>query len=147
MKKIKPPVIFFIAVILNHILDFRFPMLRVLSYPFTLIGLLPLIAGFIVMIKGVVFLEKSGTTHDVYKNPSKLITSGIYKYSRNPIYLSFLIMLIGTGMLFGSASSLLVVAAFFMLSNSYYIKYEEQILEFTFGEEYLEYKSRTPRWI
>lgn len=78
---------------------------------------------------------------------SALVTSGIYRYSRNPMYLSMAVFLLGVGILFGDWLSLLVLPLFALYMTKFQIIPEERALERLFGASYLDYKQRTRRWI
>ncbi len=78
---------------------------------------------------------------------SKLVSDGWFKYSRNPMYLSFVLMLIGAGLSLRSLSPLLCIIIFMLLTEHWYILPEEKRLAGTFGKEYKSYQSRTRRWL
>ncbi|MDF3029106.1 MAG: Isoprenylcysteine carboxyl methyltransferase family protein [Fluviicola sp.] len=83
-----------------------------------------------------------------FKTPQKLVTHGLFKYSRNPIYLGFVIALFGVWILLsGNLFSLFGVMFFFLIANFGYIPYEEKQMETIFGQEYLAYKNKVRRWI
>ena len=80
-------------------------------------------------------------------NESKvLVTSGPYRFSRNPMYLFMLLTLLGNCFLMGFFTFLGPIA-FWGVINFSTIPLEEQKLEAAFGEKYLEYKNRVPRWL
>jgi protein-S-isoprenylcysteine O-methyltransferase Ste14 len=79
--------------------------------------------------------------------PAKLVTDGWFKYSRNPMYLSFILMLIGACLTLGSVSPLFGPAAYFFLTEHCYITAEEKRLMATFGKQYESYQMRTRRWL
>ncbi|WP_353963319.1 methyltransferase [Tepidibacillus marianensis] len=67
-----------------------------------------------------------------YGKSTFLVKSGLFRYSRNPIYLAFFIILFGLGLSLGSLSSLLPSFAFVLTMNRTFISYEEENLEGTF---------------
>ena len=79
--------------------------------------------------------------------PSALITGGIFKYSRNPIYLADLLILLGVSLIWGSVPGLVLVPALGWLLESRFIRGEEARLAETFGPKFEEYRSETRRWI
>jgi protein-S-isoprenylcysteine O-methyltransferase Ste14 len=79
--------------------------------------------------------------------PTILVTDGIYKYSRNPMYLGFALLTMGIWMLLGTLSAIFVAILFLILLDQYYIRYEEAVLQKKFGATYLEYKNRVRRWL
>ncbi|WP_308443650.1 MULTISPECIES: methyltransferase family protein [Rodentibacter] len=76
-----------------------------------------------------------------------LVTSGIFRISRNPMYLSLLLMLSGWALWLGNLLSWAGVATFVFLMNRFQISQEEAYLERQFGEDYRRYKSKVRRWI
>jgi protein-S-isoprenylcysteine O-methyltransferase Ste14 len=82
-----------------------------------------------------------------FDEPDTLITYGLFRYCRNPMYLGFVLILVGAWMLLGSASPFLGMAVFFLISNCYYILFEEHMLAKKFGAQFEAYASKTRRWI
>jgi len=78
---------------------------------------------------------------------SKLITTGIYRWSRNPQFLGFYLALLGMSLLGRSGYALLFTAVAILYCHYYIVKVEEPYLDRVFGEEYHLYKSKTPRYI
>ncbi len=104
--------------------------------------------GFLIGIVAVVQFIVARTTTDPL-NPqkiSKLITKGVYNYSRNPMYLGFLLIILAFGLKLGNAFNTLLAAGFVSYMNRFQIKYEEEVLEEKFGKEYRFYCKLTRRW-
>lgn len=76
-----------------------------------------------------------------------LITDGIYRYSRNPMYLGIVMMLIGVAAWFGTLPFALAAVTFFLVVELAFRPYEEQKLAETFAESYLTYRDRVRPWI
>lgn len=90
----------------------------------------------------------SKTTVDP-RTPSKvsmLITGGIYKFSRNPMYLALLLLLLAWGIWLGNAFNTLLAAGFVGYMNKFQIIPEEQALIAIFGKEYQRYCTQVRRW-
>jgi len=79
--------------------------------------------------------------------PQKLVIIGPYKYVRNPIYISEILILFGLSIYFGSASLLILTFAAALFFHLVVIFFEEMSLERRYGEEFLKYKREVPRWI
>lgn len=91
---------------------------------------------------------KSKTTIDP-SNPSKaskLVSSGLYQYSRNPMYLGMLLMLLAWGLWLGNAFNVLLAAGFVAYMNKFQIIPEEEVLANLFGKEYAQYCALVRRW-
>jgi protein-S-isoprenylcysteine O-methyltransferase Ste14 len=81
-------------------------------------------------------------------DPSKkLVVVGLYRYVRNPMILSLLVVLLGEAVAFESIGIYILAAVFFIINTLYFRFSEEPGLEKRFGEEYLEYKRNVPRWM
>jgi protein-S-isoprenylcysteine O-methyltransferase Ste14 len=78
--------------------------------------------------------------------PDKLVTKGIYRYSRNPMQLSVFILLVGVGIATASWVSLLLSVVYMIVPLLWLEAEERHCLKF-YGDAYREYMSRTPRWI
>ena len=145
--KIPPPIL---VIILITSIYFSSDKLDLISIPYrTLFSILILSIGILVIINPVVKFIKSKTTVNPveFKNVEKLVTSGIYKYSRNPMYLGMIMIIISTTVYYLNFYSLLTPFIFYFWINRFQIKREEVFLEEKFGQEYLSYKTKTRRWI
>ena len=145
--KIPPPIL---VIILITSIYFSSDKLNLISIPYrTLFSIVILSIGILVIINPVVKFIKSKTTVNPveFKNVEKLVTSGIYKYSRNPMYLGMIMIIISTAVYYLNFYSLLTPFIFYFWINRFQIKREEVFLEEKFGQEYLSYKTKTRRWI
>jgi protein-S-isoprenylcysteine O-methyltransferase Ste14 len=79
--------------------------------------------------------------------PLKLVTSGAFHYTRNPMYLGLLLMLLGVGIGVGRWPMFLPVGGFFLVMNFGFIPCEERWMAQIFGGEYLRYCAHTRRWV
>jgi protein-S-isoprenylcysteine O-methyltransferase Ste14 len=112
------------------------------------------VPGWVLLDAG--FLLRVWATFDFYERkmkvislepPAKLVTTGPYRFSRNPLYLGGNVFIFfGAGLLFGSPGALLITAAHLPFWDLF-IRREERQLEKTFGDDWLEYKSRVRRWL
>jgi protein-S-isoprenylcysteine O-methyltransferase Ste14 len=103
--------------------------------------------GLVVNIAGAGIFHRLRTAIFPFKPASRLVTTGIYRWTRNPMYLGMALLYAGTGILFDSLLALLFLVPVVAIVQIYVITREEAYLERTFGGEYLEYKARVRRWI
>ena len=89
--------------------------------------------------------KKIRTNFYPFSDPQKLVTGGLFHYTRNPMYLGLVIFLAGIWILLGSLSPFGIVLAFLLIADRWYIAYEEQRLIAVFGKAYKEYQAKTPR--
>lgn len=149
MIKIPPVLILLISVIAMWLLD-RFMGAGQVSIPFQgSISALLLTLGFVVTFTGVWSFRKASTTVDPLhpKLASQLVTSGVYMFTRNPMYLGMLLVLLSWLIYLGNFINLGVVILFVWFINRYQIPPEEEALGKLFDEQYREYCSRVRRWI
>lgn len=81
------------------------------------------------------------------RNVQRLVTYGIFSWARNPLYIGNFLIWIGFVVVSGVYWFIPVAIVLFALEYTLIVRYEEGVLESIFGEEYLDYKRRTPRWI
>ena len=107
------------------------------------------IAGVVIVIVGGYQFRKASTTVNPLQleKSSQLVTNGIYRFSRNPMYVGFLLILLAWTLFLGSAIAFLLLPVFLALITKVQILPEESMLEEIFGEEYINYKKRVRRWI
>jgi protein-S-isoprenylcysteine O-methyltransferase Ste14 len=79
--------------------------------------------------------------------PKHLVVRGLYKYVRNPMYVSVVIILFGEAIFFNSLSILIEAIVFFVLANLFVMYYEEPTLRRRFGDSYEAYTQKVKRWI
>ncbi len=106
-------------------------------------------SGAVIVLLGVMKFHKSSTTIDP-RYPGKsasLVCEGIYRYTRNPMYLGMLVILISFCLYLGSYYSLIYCFFFFWFMSRFQIIPEERKLEDIFGREYISYKEKVRRWI
>ena len=147
MLKIPPPLLVLILVISNY---FSSKKIDLIFLPYQkLISFILLFIGILILINPILKFIKFRTTIDPikFKKVNKLITSGIYKYSRNPMYLGSLMIVISTTIFYLNIFSITTPIIFYFWINKFQIKREEIFLTEKFGKEYLLYKTKTRRWI
>lgn len=134
--------IFFIAGIL---LDRYLPIVRLGSVPWLgiLIALLGIVSG---VWAGTLFRKKK-TPIKPFTKSSALIIEGPYAITRNPMYVGFTFVLLGEAIYLGSLSAFLSPLAMYYILSTYFIPFEEKMLEETFQEKYKEYQKRVRRWL
>ena len=147
MKKILPPTLFIICIAIMVGLWWLLPITQFLTFPISLIGILPFLVGLGIAKRSSDIFEKKGTNIDTFDDPDVLVTDGLFQISRNPMYLGFVTALFGLFILLGCLSPLFVVVIFFVITDRWYIEFEEAAMEKEFGYEYSKYKTKTRRWL
>jgi protein-S-isoprenylcysteine O-methyltransferase Ste14 len=145
-RKILPAVYVFICLLLLWLLQLYMPLHQLLRPPVTYAGVLPVLFGIYMAAVSADSFVKADTGLIPFDEASTLITGGFYRFTRNPMYLGMFLILFGVAFLFGNISGLLPLVLFVLVIRINFIAGEERMLEATFGQQYLEYKSRVRRW-
>jgi len=106
-----------------------------------------MLLGLGLMVWAARVFRKAGTGFQLEGGGSVLVTSGPFRFSRNPMYLGILIWLIGFAVLLGSLIVFIVPGIVFLLAEFLFIPIEEKRMEQMFGEEYIEYRRQVRRWL
>ncbi|MCG3202545.1 MAG: hypothetical protein NFCOHLIN_02428 [Gammaproteobacteria bacterium] len=106
-------------------------------------------AGVCVSMSGVATFRRAGTTVNPHRPraATSLVTGGIYRYTRNPMYLGLLMVLLGWGIFLANGPAVLLIAGFVLYIGRFQIAPEERALSDLFGPEYEAYRDRVRRWL
>ena len=145
--KFPPPLIFLSVIILAYAIHYFLPIglgdSSILKYA----GVLAIALGMAVILLAGLDFRRAGTHIEPWKPTTRILSKGVYHYSRNPIYLAFCIIQTGIALFLNSFWILIsfILSAFLVYHIA--IKKEERYLEKKFGEEYLSYKNKVRRWL
>jgi len=109
------------------------------------LGTIWFFAGFIIYLLGAIIMT-AGMLSFFTTAADKLVTKGVYRFSRNPIYFGMFLIFGGTGIACVSWIFLLLTAVFIIVLHIFIVSEERSCLQ-KYGDPYLEYMNRTPRWI
>ena len=145
--KIPPPILALVMIVLIYLSSF-FIESTTFNYQGSF-SILALILGFECLLPSFKLFAKFKTTITPLKpsNSTALVTEGLYRYSRNPMYLGLLLITIASTIWFGTWLGIIINIVFIFLFNFLQIIPEEEALLEIFGEEYEEYKKNVRRWI
>ena len=118
-----------------------------LPFPWQYLGALPIIIGVAMAAQGSRLFAKAGTNIIPFTESTALVTTGVFAFSRNPMYTGMVLALAGTAVIMNGALPWLVILAFAAILRGFFIRTEERLMEQTFGEAYTAYKTRVRRWI
>lgn len=147
MQRLLPPVLFLICLLLALGLHLWWPVGRWLPAPYNLAGLLLVPVGLWLLISGSGRFGKARTNIHTFRDPDVLVTDGPFRISRNPMYLGFAAVLLGSALALGTVTPLIACALFLLAADRWYIPFEERACEARFGEAYRSYRARTRRWL
>lgn len=104
-------------------------------------------AGIFIMLSGTRRFRKLGTNVEPWKPTNQIVSSGIYRVTRNPMYLGMALLYLGLALALNSIGALIFLPVVLLVIRTQVIAREERYLEAKFGEEYLTYKNSVRRWI
>jgi protein-S-isoprenylcysteine O-methyltransferase Ste14 len=146
-RRVLPPTIALIAIITMIALHVVLPLAIVVRAPFSYAGSLFLAAGIAMIIWSRRAFQATGTPIVPFTESTVLITHGLYRWSRNPMYLGTVLLVAGVAILLGTLAPLLVVIVVFAILQEGFIRREEGLLDETFGDRYRAYRRSVRRWL
>jgi len=142
--KTTPPVYFFLSIIAMYVTDKYIPFQQVQ---------IPLLGVFLLLVTAVTVLwvffsfKRHQTAIKPHNKPTTLVTSGLFQVTRNPIYLSGVVGLVGVGFMYGSLLTFIFPFVFMLVIHLKFIPMEERNLKKAFPKEYPAYMKRVRRWV
>jgi protein-S-isoprenylcysteine O-methyltransferase Ste14 len=143
----RPPVIYAISLLAGVLINVAVPLPFLPATLAEPLGLPVLVVATALFLFSVMKFRAADTPLPARKPTTAIVTTGPYRFSRNPIYLAFSLYQLGTAILLNSSWLLATLAMAVALVNSVVIPAEEQYLERKFGAEYLDYKASVRRWL
>ena len=147
--RIPPPLVFFALLCIAGVLEYWIGV----DYPKGPLELRISVALIVFIFSGYlalhafVILKKRGTYIDPNKPTTQIVDEGPFRYSRNPMYLSLVLVLLALSVLFISIWFLISAVGLWFVIDRFAVAPEELYLELKFGDRYKEYKLKVRRWI
>lgn len=147
--KIPPPVYFLLFAGSMWLLAQHFPLFTLIPQPWNYSGLLIASLTLLADLTSLwAFFKAHTTVNPLHPDKTRqLVTTGLYRYTRNPMYLGLLFILLGWAIYLGVLSPFLLLPAFVWLITYMQILPEEAILRSKFGQVYTDYQQRVARWL
>jgi protein-S-isoprenylcysteine O-methyltransferase Ste14 len=147
--KIPPDVVWLATAVLMWLGSRVTPALALPDVLRRVLGLSMIAAGTILIVAARLALQESATTWRPTEpgRTTTLVTSGVYRFSRNPIYLGMEIVLLSLAVVLASPVAALLSALFVVYVDRFQIQPEEMTLAVAFGQDFRDYTRRTRRWI
>ncbi len=142
-----PPVYLLLCILLAVALHYLAPVTTIIPGPFNWAGVALIVVGVLVIVFPATAFFAADTTIKPFQESSNLVSGGLYRYTRNPMYVGMVVILVGTDVLLGSLSPFVVPVIFILIINKMVIAVEERMLQETFGDEYRTYKNSVRRWL
>lgn len=146
---IPPPVYLLMFVGIMWLVDRFMPLTHWIAPPWHQIAWLLVICAILIDVWSLGLFFRAKTTFNPIKpkNTTDLVTQGAYQYSRNPMYLGMVLILIGWAIYLGSLTPWCLIPVFMWVLTEQQIKPEEEILLHKFGESYQAYQKQVRRWL
>lgn len=147
--RIPPPLLMLLAAALMWALHRWLPLGQLIATPWNYFAVLPAAIGRAITVAAGARFRRARTTFDPWKprDSTCLVTNGVFRFSRNPMYLGLVLVLVAWALWLGTVSPWLVPPLFVIVISVAHIVPEEQALEELFGDAYVAYRHRVRRWI
>ncbi|WP_274627471.1 methyltransferase family protein [Arvimicrobium flavum] len=145
--RILPPILLLIFIVAMVIVDAVAGGPTFAPPPYNLLGIVLMIAGLGIGIPAARHFERVRTNIKTFNEPTVMVTDGMFRWTRNPMYLGMCVLLLGLAILVGTLLPLLLAAAFAVIADRWYVRFEENAMRQKFGAAYDAYASRTRRWL
>ena len=142
-----PPIILLLSILCQIGLHYWLPVMKLIGEPWSHAGVVLIVIGVLVIIGPAAAFFRAATTIKPFQDSSALVVSGMYRYTRNPMYVGMVVVLLGVAVWIGDASPFLMPILFVPILTARVIVHEEQMLEERFGNEYRELKKSVRRWL
>ena len=141
--RIFPPAIHLAAIAIGFLLQWAVP---IPMFGMRIPGIFLGAVAVALMIWSVVMMARAGTTPNPTRPTTALLTGGPFRFTRNPMYLAWELLVVGVGLAANAPWVILMAVPAAILTRRLVIDKEERYLDTKFGSEYRDYKSRVRRW-
>jgi protein-S-isoprenylcysteine O-methyltransferase Ste14 len=143
---VKPPLIYLLSIAAGLLLQLIFPI-KFFPVVTVVIGLVLIAVALVLFVWTIRLFGAADTAVTLDIPPTALVTTGIYQYSRNPMYLAFTLLQLGFGLALNNIWLLLTLIPTLIIMTTQIIRREEAFLAAEFGQLYLDYKAAVRRWL
>jgi protein-S-isoprenylcysteine O-methyltransferase Ste14 len=147
MTWLLPPYLVLFCLLAMIGMDQLLPVTDVIQHPWKWTGVVVFAIGLTLNVPSARLFRRLKTNIIPFRDPGSVVETGFFAYTRNPMYLGFVLNLLGVAILLGSPMPFLMVVAFLAAADRWYIPDEERRLKALFGAEYAAYCARVRRWI
>lgn len=147
MQRLLPPRLFMFCGLGSAVVGPLIPGAGPVPLQLRLVGFVVLVLGLALTVAGARLFDRVGTNITTFNEPDQLVSTGPFHYSRNPMYLGFVIALVGIAEAVGTLTALLGPLVFAVVADRWYIPFEERRMAARFGPAYEQYRSVVLRWL
>jgi protein-S-isoprenylcysteine O-methyltransferase Ste14 len=147
VRRVLPPVWLLLLLLAAWALDRWLPIVRLWPAPWNYLGFVPLSLGAAMSLLSAGTFLRAGTPVVPFQRSTVLVMHGWYRFTRNPMYLGLVLILVGVSTIEGSLGAFLPLPVLVALLHFRFVRGEEDFLEAIFGDDYRAYKARVRRWL
>ena len=147
MTWLLPPYLVLFCLLTMVGMDQLLPVQDFIGYPWKWIGAAVFIVGAALNLPSAATFHRRKINIIPFRDPEAVVDTGLFARTRNPMYLGFVLNLLGVAVFLGSPLSFLMVIVFFLAADRWYIPDEERRLKALFGADYAAYTARVRRWL
>lgn len=147
VTSLKPPRIALLAMIAMFVLHTAMPLAVIVPEPFSYAGAAFIATGVAMIVWSRRAFQAAATPITPFTESTALIRHGLYRWTRNPMYLGAVLLVSGVALLLGSVTPLFMAIVYFGALQEAFIRHEERLLEQRFGKEYRNYRRSVRRWL
>ena len=142
-----PPLLFLSALVIGILFDGNLLDWRHVTHPLQALGVAVALAGLAIIAVTLGLFRRFRTRPEPWEASTTLIRSGLYRFSRNPMYLGMALTSAGIAIFFESLAAAILLVLVVIAIDRFVIGREELYLERRFGEEYAAYRRKVRRWL
>jgi sterol desaturase/sphingolipid hydroxylase (fatty acid hydroxylase superfamily)/protein-S-isoprenylcysteine O-methyltransferase Ste14 len=142
-----PPALLLVALMATATIGALLPGPGILTPPWNLTGIVLIGAGVLLNIAGDRRFKDAKTAMSPWRPPSAIVTSGPFRYSRNPMYLGMVLVVAGAAVVTNGLTVLAIPLGLAVVLQTRFIDHEERAMATRFGDDYANYRARVRRWI
>ncbi|MBX3489768.1 MAG: isoprenylcysteine carboxylmethyltransferase family protein [Parvibaculum sp.] len=147
-QKLLPPRLFLLCLISMIAIHLTFSPPPIWGSAVQTIAGIAIALGFLaITVLGARQFDRARTNINTFYKPDTLVTTGLFRFTRNPMYVGFSGALFGAAIALNCLTGLLIAIAFVVVADRWYIRYEERMMADTFGPAYADYRAKTRRWL
>ena len=144
--RINPPTLFWILIAAIVAVDRFFPLMAFAEPRLPWFGAVFVVLGVGISVAAKSQFQRAGTNVYTFEEPGELVAAGLFRISRNPMYLGLILAGIGAALISATLAALILGAVFALVVRYWYIAYEERAMHRKFGDSYLAYCRSVQRW-
>ncbi len=147
MRRLLPPLLLLVVLALMAASNVAIPNQPRLFGAWSWMGVVPVVVGLAIEIAARRRFATARTNVQTFGEPDTLVTTGLFRVSRNPMYLGMVLVALGAAVLWANPAALALALGFLIVCDRWYVAFEERKMLERFGAAYDAYRSKTRRWL